>query len=588
MNEPLMNATIALADRCADRDSSLTSQDARVIAQELAHVYGLDGCDRDVLFDAAESFAAPLEEPLEDLIYSAAVSADRAERSGIEAELALASEWAPSSLPSQWRQVSRDLTIPSGPSTAEMPEPAIVQVPPRPRRRSEPLDPLVTSDQPSGPLDPPVASDRPWIALADPPVAAGRRRPESLDPLVASYRRLSESLDRPVASPRSAKTGTTLNCVVVSDVNTSAQTVLRSRFARSRIAASTAAGIVVLLVVLTWTRLAPQERGSEETAGAGTPGAGHELATPPAPAHDVGTVAVTSVSGTGNVDQPAPQTQVVSLQAVPVPSQPAPVSMPRTRVAAPVLAPSFETRYGAAGHSRDLVERVAERWRTGVSVDDEPPPIVVHHKAPSSAVRPTAKLAIPDPSATLVNHAGPANSTIPAKATPETPPPREKLADPPAAPLLLSCAAVEKDAAPGQQLRIRCESTNPNESATHVKSVDVAVGTGAALGAVGQGLPDIAPHGHVEFEVTPTLPRSVKAGSLLPITITMTINTPEFAPVHQQILIRVTPAGMCTQGKLTRDAYEAKRKRMQDALKSGALNQAEYDRYDAEIVSCLE
>jgi hypothetical protein len=157
---------------------------------------------------------------------------------------------------------------------------------------------------------------------------------------------------------------------------------------------------------------------------------------------------------------------------------------------------------------------------------------------------------------------------------------------PPPAPLQLSCAAVEKDAAPGQQLRIQCESTNPNESATHVKAVDVAVGTGAALPATGLLLPELEPHGRFKFQLTAALPRSAKAGSSMPILIT--INASDFAPVQQQILIQVTHAGMCTQGKLTRDAYEAKRKRMQDALKSGSLNQAEYDRYDAENVSCLE
>lgn len=62
MNEPLMHATIALAARCAERDTPPTTRSARLIAQELAHARGLDRRDSDALCDAARSFAAPLEE----------------------------------------------------------------------------------------------------------------------------------------------------------------------------------------------------------------------------------------------------------------------------------------------------------------------------------------------------------------------------------------------------------------------------------------------------------------------------------------------------------------------------------------------
>ncbi len=53
--------------------------------------------------------------------------------------------------------------------------------------------------------------------------------------------------------------------------------------------------------------------------------------------------------------------------------------------------------------------------------------------------------------------------------------------------------------------------------------------------------------------------------------------------------MQITAAhGGCKQGILTRDAYLAKRKKLQSARDSGELSQEEYDRYDAENVNCIE
>ena len=97
MNEPLMHATIALAARCAENDSSLTLEEACVIAQDLADTHGLDGHDRNVLLGAAESFASPPQEVLEDPLYEPAL--------GGQVDT---SEWTPSSLPFQ-RSVAKSL-----------------------------------------------------------------------------------------------------------------------------------------------------------------------------------------------------------------------------------------------------------------------------------------------------------------------------------------------------------------------------------------------------------------------------------------------------------------------------------------------
>jgi hypothetical protein len=157
--------------------------------------------------------------------------------------------------------------------------------------------------------------------------------------------------------------------------------------------------------------------------------------------------------------------------------------------------------------------------------------------------------------------------------------------NPGTAPLQLSCTAAEKDAAPGQRLHVHCESTNSGSSAIRCVSINVAVGAAAAMSA--DSLAELAPQARVAFELTPTLPTNAKAGSLLPIFIT--IRAPDSAPVEQQIAMKITAAhGGCKQGILTRDAYLAKRKKLQSARDSGELSQEEYDRYNAENVNCIE
>jgi hypothetical protein len=278
--------------------------------------------------------------------------------------------------------------------------------------------------------------------------------------------------------------------------------------------------------------------------------------------YEVGTAGAASDAGAANIDHAAPPPTLVPSQPAPaappptlVPSQPAPAAPP-TPLTPPVSTTPPETRGGTAGHSGDSVGRPAEPLRAakvdgatpidGVGADRNPPLQNRHHKALSTVkakTADTAKPAIPDPSGTSVNHATPASSTPPGEATaassttPETPPPGERPAVRPAAPMQLSCEAGEKDAAPGQQFRIHCKATNPNGSVARVMSVEVAVGTGAALVAVGPALPELEPHGHLEFDVTPTLPGSVVSGSSLPIVIT--INALDSAPVHQQIVVPI-------------------------------------------------
>src|SRR6185436_3603700 len=110
---------------------------------------------------------------------------------------------------------------------------------------------------------------------------------------------------------------------------------------------------------------------------------------------------------------------------------------------------------------------------------------------------------------------------------------------------------------------IQCESSNSGDAPVHGLSFQVVVGKAAAIPATGPV--DLAAHGHVKFELAPTLPAGTKTGTSVPIIITM--NAPDAAPIQQQMVIRIFEASAaCKQAKLTRDAYRIKHKRAQDAV----------------------
>jgi hypothetical protein len=156
-------------------------------------------------------------------------------------------------------------------------------------------------------------------------------------------------------------------------------------------------------------------------------------------------------------------------------------------------------------------------------------------------------------------------------------------ASPPA--LALACTLVDKEPAPGQRVRVQCESSNTGDTPVRGVAYQIALDKAAAK-PVG-GPPELAGHAHVAFELVPTLPANAKLGSTLAIVITMT--APSAAPVQQKLSVEVVEFhGMCRQGKLTRDGYRAKRKRLETALAAGALSQDEFDKYDSELVSCIE
>jgi hypothetical protein len=151
--------------------------------------------------------------------------------------------------------------------------------------------------------------------------------------------------------------------------------------------------------------------------------------------------------------------------------------------------------------------------------------------------------------------------------------------------LQLACSALDKESAPGQRVRVQCESSNPGDKP--VRGVSVVLAVGAAAPTPAKAPAELAAHARVKFELSAMIPAGVKIGESLPIEISMM--APDLAPLHQQVAIHVVDArAVCKEGKLARPAYLAWRKKMLDALAAGSLTQDEFDAYDADKVACLD
>ena len=87
----------------------------------------------------------------------------------------------------------------------------------------------------------------------------------------------------------------------------------------------------------------------------------------------------------------------------------------------------------------------------------------------------------------------------------------------------------------------------------------------------------------------------------------MPVRIPADATLDQELTIEVTAAdadvtarattrvrvivrrpGLCPTGRLDRAEYLAKRRRLEEARAAGDLTADEFDRYDAELVGCLD
>lgn len=148
----------------------------------------------------------------------------------------------------------------------------------------------------------------------------------------------------------------------------------------------------------------------------------------------------------------------------------------------------------------------------------------------------------------------------------------------------VDCKPAAGEISPGERVRIQCELRNKSKSPANELRVVVAVG-GAPTPNLGPK--KLAAGESVTLDFVGVAPVTAKQGTELPVKVTVT--GADVPAVTQSLSVRIASLAVkCKTEKLTREQYRAKRKRLQAAFDAGALTQKELDKYDAELVSCLQ
>ena len=159
-----------------------------------------------------------------------------------------------------------------------------------------------------------------------------------------------------------------------------------------------------------------------------------------------------------------------------------------------------------------------------------------------------------------------------------------------AAPVLkMRCSIVGHEAArpeidAGQNLMVRCQVENTGNADAKQVGLDAAIGDGAQGHSVAQPVPAA---GRATIDVAITVPRGLPINAPVEIAITARDRASSRST-------RATLAGvvrkprLCEPGQLTRAQYQAKLAELRTAVTAGDITQAQFDRYDAELVACLK
>jgi hypothetical protein len=158
-----------------------------------------------------------------------------------------------------------------------------------------------------------------------------------------------------------------------------------------------------------------------------------------------------------------------------------------------------------------------------------------------------------------------------------------------AAPVLaLRCAiAGHDDAHPeldaGENVDLRCTVDN---SGGVDAQIELAASIGGGVPARSDERP-LAHGGNVVMDLPLTIPRDVALDSTLEILVTA--RDARFQRSASTTITGVVrKPKLCSSGQLTRAQYNAKIAELRAAFAAGDLTQAELDRYDAELVGCLQ
>jgi hypothetical protein len=136
----------------------------------------------------------------------------------------------------------------------------------------------------------------------------------------------------------------------------------------------------------------------------------------------------------------------------------------------------------------------------------------------------------------------------------------------------------------GQSLKLRCTIDNTGDADARRVELETSV----AGGPPGRSAPQaIAAAGHLTFNVPIVVPRSLPIDA--PVEIVITARDRDSARSARTTIVGVVrKPKLCTPGQLTTAQYQTKIADLRAALSAKVLTQDEFDRYDAELVTCLK
>jgi hypothetical protein len=159
---------------------------------------------------------------------------------------------------------------------------------------------------------------------------------------------------------------------------------------------------------------------------------------------------------------------------------------------------------------------------------------------------------------------------------------------PMAAGLKVSCSipgqsASRADLNAGDHVVIHCVVDNAGASAANVK-IETSISGEDPTKSPAQR---IAPAGRASFDVPIAIPRELIIDSKVEIAITA--RDYELArSAHTTVVGVIRKPKLCAFGELTRAQYRAKVAALRAAVAAGNLTRSQFDRYDAELVTCLK
>jgi hypothetical protein len=136
----------------------------------------------------------------------------------------------------------------------------------------------------------------------------------------------------------------------------------------------------------------------------------------------------------------------------------------------------------------------------------------------------------------------------------------------------------------GQRVTLRCTVDNTGDAEAKLVELEVSVAGGTPARSAPQR---IAVSGHLTFRVPIIVPRTLPIDA--PVEITISARDRQSSRAARTTIVGVVrKPKLCVPGELTRAQYQAKVADLRAALADKVLTQAEFDRYDAELVTCLK